>query len=196
MHVLWTGSSQSVYGWVSKLHWRNALCLFGPSMGYGGGACGPSVAPMRGHFGNGLPIGAKPYFFGANALIFRRIDDYNRPLSINDATGAAVLSTRDAQLSTMGGIELMAGRYFNCGKNAIVASYWGLYPENEMVAITDAGGGYRSMMFRPWAGPNPATGEFQLQMGPAPDTATNPDLYDVYDTATNHRLRRSSTLTT
>lgn len=163
-----------------------------PSMGYAGGACGPSVAPMRGHFAQGLPPGAKPYFFGANALIFRRIDDYNRTLSINDATGAAALSTRDAQLGTMGGIELMAGRYFNCGKNAIVASYWGLYPENEMVAITDAAGGYRSVLFRPWVGPAPTTGEFQLQMAAAPNTATDPDLYNVYDTATSHRLRRSS----
>lgn len=164
-----------------------------PSVGYGScNSCGPSVVPHARAFGNGLPPGAKPYFFGANALIFRRIDDYNRLLSVNDTTGAGILYTQDAKLGTMAGFELMGGRYFNCGKNAIAVSYWGLFPESQSTTVVDGGNGVRSRLWRPWVGPNPNTGEYQLQMAPAANVATDPDIYNVYDTATTHYLTRSS----
>lgn len=146
---------------------------------------------MRGYM-NGLPPGAKPYFFGASALIFRRIDDYNRLLSVNDTAGAGVLYTQDSKLGTMAGVELMGGRYFNCGKNAIAVSYWGLFPGSQTTTIVDGGNGLRSRVWRPWAGPNPNTGEYQLQMNPAADPVNDPDVYNVYDTATTHVLKRSS----
>ncbi len=36
----------------------------------------------------------------------------------------------------MPGFEVFLGRYFNCGRNAITASYWGLFPEDEMATVT------------------------------------------------------------
>lgn len=171
-----------------------------PSIGWGDqGNCGPACGAGHrgiGHFGGGMltmPEAAKPWFFGGGVLIFRRIDDYNRLLSEDDS-GMPILYTEDAALGTMGGFEVMGGRYFNCGKNAIMASYWGLFPENEMVSVFDGADGIRSSIFRPWAGPDPFTGEFQLNMtgGATGDPLTDEDVYGLYDTASAHRLRRSS----
>ncbi|MBX3422362.1 MAG: hypothetical protein KF752_12485 [Pirellulaceae bacterium] len=154
----------------------------GSFMGHGFGAgCGLG----------GMPCGAKPWFAGGSVLIFRRIDDHNRLLSVDDS-GAGVLYTQDAQLGTMAGFETMAGRYFNCGRNAIAVSYWGLFPETQSVAVYDDGGGLRSSLFRPWGGPDPWTGEYQWQAGPVADDTTDPDVYGLYDTADTHQLRRSS----
>lgn len=174
-----------------------------PYCAQGNGSCGNAGGRHfgGGHFGArhaagsffGLPEAAKPWFFGGGVLIFRRIDDYNRLLSEDDA-GMPILYTGDAALSTMGGFELMGGRYFNCGKNAIMASYWGLFPQNEMVSVFDGAAGIRSSIFRPWAGPDPWTGEFQLNGTGTPvgDPTTDEDIYSLYDTASAHRLRRSS----
>ncbi len=172
-----------------------------PSVGWGDcGGCQPSHFG-GGHFGKhhalgnfaALPEAAKPWFFGGGVLIFRRVDDYNRLLSVDDAD-MPILYTGDAAMQTMGGFEVMGGRYFNCGKNAIMASYWGLFPENEMVSTFDGGAGIRSSIFRPWGGPDPWTGEFQLNQtgNPVGDPTSDSDIYDLYDTASGHRLRRSS----
>jgi Putative beta barrel porin-7 (BBP7) len=160
-----------------------------PSIGSSYG-CEPGYAAAAGRqrrLGNGLPTGAKPYFFGAGVLIFRRIDDYNRELSHSDATGAGILSTRDAAMRTSGGVEFMFGRYFNCGKNAISASYWGIFPEDQMVARTGAAGDYRPTIFRPVASP-----EYQMPVAPAAAPGTDSEIYTLYDDATTHRLRRSN----
>lgn len=167
-----------------------------PSIGWGDQCgCQPEThgaGRHRGHF-FALPEAAKPWFFGGGVLIFRRVDDYNRLLSVDDAD-MPILYTEDAALGTMAGFEVMGGRYFNCGKNAIMASYWGLFPENEMVSVFDGGAGVRSVLWRPWAGPDPWTGEYQLNMTGTPmgDSTTDQDVYDLYDMASAHRLRRSS----
>jgi Putative beta barrel porin-7 (BBP7) len=183
------------YGYSAAPGYGSNYAYSAPSVGWGDGH-------SRGHGGfahrgprlaNGLPPGAKPYFFGAGVLIFRRIDDNNKLLSESDA-GGGVLYTGDAKNPTMGGISFLAGRYFNCGKNAIVASYWGLYPESREAGVSNgaAPGSYRSSIFRPWSALDASMSEFQLQEGPAANVGTDPHIYTLYDDATTHRLTRSS----
>ncbi len=94
----------------------------------------------------GLPTGAKPWFFGASALIFNRVDNNNISLSFLDGSYATdVITSRDARMRATGGVEGTVGRYFNCGKNAIQATYWGLYPTEQMVYRSAAvAGDYQS----------------------------------------------------
>lgn len=84
---------------------------FGGGNGFDGG--------VGGQLFGGLPVGAKPWFFGAGFMRFNRIDDHKRPLSLRDSNNLDVLSTGDAQMNAMNGFEIMGGRYFNSGKNAI-----------------------------------------------------------------------------
>ncbi len=118
---------------------------------YGQASCGPQAyAPgfgagiggyARGACFTGMPVGAKPYFGGGSLLLFHRVDDDNVNLVYDtNMPDRNVLGTRDARSGVMPGFEVFLGRYFNCGRNAITASYWGLYPENQMASITTEGG--------------------------------------------------------
>lgn len=120
-------------------------------------SCGPSpmmVGPSYaggygGHGGgkfSGLPYGAKPWFFGAGALLFNRIDNHNVGLSFLDSDyGPNIISTRDARMPMSAGVEATVGRYFNCGRNAIQATYWGLYPSEQSVyRLADMPGNYET----------------------------------------------------
>ncbi len=110
------------------------------------GSCGPQGCLSglgsrlggytRGAFFTGMPVGSKPYFGGVNILLFHRVDNDNVNLvyDTNEADGN-VLGTRDARSGLMPGFELFLGRYFNCGRNAITASYWGLFPDDEMATV-------------------------------------------------------------
>jgi hypothetical protein len=131
----------------------------------------------------GLPVGAKPWFFGAGFLRFNRIDDHKRPLSLNDFNNQDVLTTGDAQMNAMNGFEVMGGRYFNCGKNAIQASYWGLFPDEESVTVSAPGMVFRSRIL--------GIGDADAGVDPM-GAAGMYDVYDWYDDAASHRLTRSS----
>jgi opacity protein-like surface antigen len=145
-----------------------------------------------GHFG-GVPAAAKPWFFGGGVLIFQRIDDFNRRLSVDDA-GDPILYTGDARNRTMAGFEVMGGRYFNGGRNALAVSYWGLFPETQAYSVFDGGGGLNTVIFRPWDGTDPWTGEFQLdQTGTGlGDPTADSDIAGLYNSASGHRVRRNS----
>ena len=129
---------------------------------------------------------ASHWFGGVNALVFKQVDGQKVRLT-NDSTNPtdAALSTRDARPNTIGGVQFMIGKYFNCGKSALTASYWGLYPsEREVVITPGAGGNLRSEL--------PFT---DLGPGGAPATLhgiTMPgqNVYDWYDGAAAHRLVR------
>ncbi len=76
----------------------------------------------------------KPWIFGANALIFDRIDNEYVRLSSRFIAGGGpgnnvptTLSTFDARMGHAAGFEVFGGRYFGCGKYAIIGSYWGLF---------------------------------------------------------------------
>ncbi len=99
---------------------------------YGGGFGGGALAGIGLGGRAGLPTGAKPWFFGAGALIFNRIDNHNVPLSFrDDSYNTDIITSQSARMGVTGGFEASIGRYFNCGKNAIQASYWGLYPTEQ-----------------------------------------------------------------
>ncbi len=168
----------------------------GYGMGYAAPACGASgcgvsgCGPMgfggRAGFGQslfgGLPCGAKPYFGGFNALIFRRIDNPDYQLTYNvNAPDGNFLGTRDAAFGTMGGIDGFVGRYFNCGRNAFTLGYWGLFPDDESAMVTTAGGADLRSRYH-FNGLNmPAIGIY------APDS-----VYNWYDDAVEHRILRTS----
>ncbi len=128
---------------------------------------------MRGR--GGLP--GKAFFAGGSALLMTRVDDHNVALTYNTAMPSEnILGTRDARQYDLNGFEVFGGRYFNCGKNAILFNYWGLYPEDRSTQITSAGApsSYRSRY--------PFTG---IEM----PTQT---VYDWYDGARSHRITRGS----
>ena len=153
---------------------------------YGGQACGPVYAAPGvgggfGHFGGGRLAGltavpGKAYFAGGGALLFRRVDDRNVGLTYDTAMPSEnALTTRDARQVHLPGFEVFAGRYLNCGRNAIVLNYWGLFPEEEMATIVQGGpGSYRSRMLF-----NGVTMPLQ-------------NVYDWYDAAVSHQVTRSS----
>lgn len=99
-------------------------------------SCGPAIASPN------------PWIFGAGALIFTRFDDEHvRLTSDPDMPTNPLLSTSDAAMQATGGFQLSAGRYFGCGKYAIVGSYWGVFSNPQMASVTDpgavgVGGGY------------------------------------------------------
>ncbi len=163
----------------------NAPSVFngGFAQGHGGGF-GNQFGGGQGQLFNGLPSGAKPWFFGGGFLRYNRIDDHKRQLSLRDSNNMNVLNTGDAQMNAMNGFEIMGGRYFNCGKNAIQASYWGLFPDSEMVTISEPGGAYRSRIL--------GTGDVFLNVAPDGMPSPNYDAYAWYDGAVAHRLERSS----
>ncbi|MFK7737941.1 MAG: hypothetical protein AB8B50_18060 [Pirellulaceae bacterium] len=144
----------------------------------------PMPVAQNSHVGlGGLPTGAKPWFFGTSGLVFNRVDSKNIPLSFTDAGYSPdILTTRDARMSAAAGFEGTIGRYFNCGKNALAVSYWGVFPSDQTVTRANStAGGYRSRI--------PFT---YLTMAGTPAAPTTPyPVYDWYDAAFTHQLTRS-----
>lgn len=143
---------------------------------------GQFMGAARQSFFTGMPVGAKPYFGGANVLIFQRIDDDNRELTYNvNMPTDNFLGTRDARFGTMGGFEVFLGRYFNCGRNAISAGYWGLYPDDETATVTTAGGADLRSRYH-----------FNGMMMPAVGIYPQDTVYNWYDLAVANRIVRTS----
>ncbi len=44
-------------------------------------------------------------------------------------------------MGTSGGFQVFGGRYFGCGRYALMGTFWGLYPSDESVMILDPAGG-------------------------------------------------------
>jgi hypothetical protein len=164
----------------------------------GGEYCGPECndQEMGGYFKPRFNVGgvpASPWFFGGGVLIFQRVDDFSRVLSVDD-DGVTMLTTADARNRTMAGFEVMGGRYFNNGRNALAVSYWGLFPETQAHSVFEGGNGLNSAIFRSWDGIDPWTGDFQLdQTGTGTgDPTTDNDIGMLYGAASGHRIRRNS----
>lgn len=151
------------------------------------GACGMQYAGSQGggHHAFGLPQGASPWFFGGGALLFHRVDDGDVPLSFTDADyNNDVLTTRQARMPLSGGFEGTVGRYFNCGRNAIQATYWGLYPQEQTeLRSRPANGEYASRI--PFG--------FMTMSGTPNVPGTPYPVASWFDNAFAHELRRSST---
>jgi hypothetical protein len=151
----------------------------------GGFGFGHGLAGRHHQHWAGLPGGAKPWFFGANYLNFHRIDDKSRPLSLRTADSWDMLSTGDARHGSISGFQLMGGRYFNCGRNAVQVVYWGLYPENETAHISMPGGVYRTRIL--------GMGDVSIDYNPGiPGPMPGYDVYDWFDGAQAHYVNRSS----
>lgn len=144
----------------------------GGSSVYGDASCGaPSLS-----CGPTL-VAPKPWFFGAGALFFNRVDDHDVRLTYDSNMPTPdYLSTDDARIGLMPGFEITGGRYFHCGQYAIAGTYWGLFPGSEEVSVMPpVGGNFRPNM----------PGMQDLDM-------PGQSVYDWYDGAAEHRLIRNS----
>lgn len=155
-----------------------------------GGTVGP-----QGFRGIGTRLG-KPMRFGGNAshwfggvtgLAFNRIDDQKVRLSNNSNMPTdPFLRTSDARVGTAGGVQFTLGKYFNCGRNAIAMTYWGLFPDENSLTVTQgAGGNLRSEL--PFTTLGPGGGAATLHGLTMPGD----NVYDWYDGAAAHRIRRN-----
>lgn len=147
------------------------------------GACGEAVYPnvlgpmTPGWMASRTAVPGKAYFAGGGALLFRRVDDHNVALSYNTAMPSEnTLGTGDARQTRLPGFEVFLGRYFNCGRNAVVASYWGLFPDSETATIQ--------------AGAYPSSYRSRYQFNGINMPSQN--AYDWYDGSISHRITRSS----
>lgn len=153
---------------------------YGPSYGAADysdySSCGSSAAALTPSV-----VSPSPWIFGASGLLFNRIDDSSRRLASSGSTG--VIDTSAARMSASGGFQGSLGRYFGCGRYAIVGSYWGVYSNPE------------ERLYTPGAGSSIRTDlpvdplNFGVLSGPAvpswygaymPGASPRP-LYDVYD---------------
>ena len=143
--------------------------------------CGP--APVSSYNCGPAPV-AKQWFATADVLLFNRVDTKNKPLSFNDSIYAPnVLTTGHSRHRLAAGFQTTIGRYFNCGRNAIALSYWGLFPETQTTTQASATAGtFRSRI--------PYT--YMTLAGTPVAPATPYSVYDWYDNAYTHTLQRSS----
>ncbi|MCU0707681.1 MAG: hypothetical protein MUF23_05270, partial [Pirellula sp.] len=82
-----------------------------------------------------------PWIFGANALVFDRLDRDCMPLTYNSNDPTfPILCTQLVDMPTTGGFELFGGRYFGCGRYAVIGSYWGVFSPQQHASITPSAG--------------------------------------------------------
>ena len=172
-----------------------------PNYGYGAASscysepamsCGPSI------------VSPNKWIFGANALIFNRLDnDYVR-LTTNTQDGANLspapnpyvqnfLSTSDANMNTTGGVQFNVGRYFCDGRYAMMGTFWGIFsnPQSATILATDqVNGNLRSNLPINLRGPGGGW-QYGIDMPVATYPAgAGPAVYDWYDGAAAHRILR------
>ena len=96
-------------------------CYAQPAMSYGPSISSPS-----------------PWIFGASGLLFNRVDNERVRLATNSYNNPNLdpaLSTADARMQASGGFQTSVGRYFGCGRYAMVGSYWGIYSNPQSVTV-------------------------------------------------------------
>ncbi|XZE32976.1 hypothetical protein SH501x_003747 [Pirellulaceae bacterium SH501] len=175
-----------------SLHGANSS-LLGPS--YGDLSIGDSCAPSNGCYeptqcAAPSVVAPNPWIFGASALIFTRVDDTPvRLTSDSNMPTYPLLSTGDARMRTSGGVQGSVGRYFGCGRFALVGTYWGIYDDEQSMVITPPpGGNLRSDL--PFTLRRP--GDTAIPGSPYGVTMPGQSVYDWYDMAAAHRIRRDS----
>ena len=147
-------------------------------------SCAPSVLSIN------------PWIFGASGLIFNRLDNEYVQLTTNTQDGAnaspmpnpyaqSFLSTSNANMNATGGVQLSAGRYFCCGRYAIIGTYWGVFsnPQSATILASDqTNGNLRSNLPLTLRGPSGAW-QYGIRM-------PGQTVYDWYDGAFAHRILR------
>jgi hypothetical protein len=143
-------------------------CYAQPTM-----TCGPSITSPS------------PWIFGASGLLFNRVDNqYVRLTSDSNNPDNAYLSTADARMQATGGFQVSAGRYFGCGRYALVGSYWGIFSNPQTAGVTTpAGGNLRSNLPFTLRGPGAGSVPYGIEM-------PGQNVYDWYDGGFAHRLVR------
>lgn len=79
-------------------------------------------------------VSPSPWIFGASGLLFNRVDDSSRRLASNGDTG--IINTSAARMRASGGFQGSVGRYFGCGRYALVGSYWGIFGDEQVRLYT------------------------------------------------------------
>lgn len=85
------------------------------------------------------PARAQNWFAAGSGLIMTR--DHGDHYNFSYGTLAEEdqrTNTRDAAMDWSGGFDVRLGRYFNCGRNAIEAVYWGISPERQSTQTVSA----------------------------------------------------------
>ena len=153
-------------------------------------ACGPSCGPAICARPGIVPI--RKWFAGSSLLFLDFESDYNRRLVFPDAMPSnTMLETSMVDPGSQTGFETFVGRYFGCGKYALVGSYFFLNPGMESVTVQPpAAGDYRAAyplwdrLYIDRDNDNVAD-----DVGNLGDN-TDDHLYGVYDAATALRIRR------
>lgn len=158
----------------------------GPHQSFATEGCGEQVGSCSVNPYLARPVPVCPWIFGANALIFQRIDNDHVRLS-SDANNPRPphLSTSDANMPTAGGFELMAGRYFCGGQYAILGSFWSLQPSD--ASRTVYGGGTTGVDLYTDVPFNFTPGSSGVEHG---ITMPGNDAYFWYDNAQAHQIVR------
>lgn len=112
-----SGPAYPAYGgWLADSPYQAGGVYGGYDACGGYPVCGPVCAP---------PV----WFAGVYGLYMTHDNENHYRFSYDDAWESIQLTdSRDANPDLMGGVEVRAGRYFNCGLNAVEAVYWGLFP--------------------------------------------------------------------
>ena len=192
IHGVNVGSSPMVSSTPSYGYGAAESCYSQPAVSYA-----PSI------------VSPNPWIFGASGLLFNRLDNHSVRLTTNTSDGAnasplpnpytqSFLNTSDARMQTTGGVQLSAGRYFGCGRYAVIGSYWGIFsnPQSATILATDQiNGNLRSNLPISVRGPGGAW-QYGMQMpaGTYPvvgaSVPNGPAVYDWYDGAAAHRILR------
>jgi hypothetical protein len=127
------------------------------------------------------------WIFGASGLLFNRFDDhYVRLTSDSNMPDTGILSTESAAMRATGGVQFSVGRYFGCGRYALVGTYWGVFSNPQTAIVTTpVGGNLRSNLPFTLRGPGGASTPYGIEM-------PGQNVYDWYDGAYAHRVVRDS----
>lgn len=138
------------------------------------------------------PAPLRNWFAGTNLLFLDYEQEYDRRLVFPDAMPSDTnLRTSQVNPGSQVGFETFVGRYFACGKYAVMGSYFFLDPDREEFhATAAAAGNYRVAM--------PLWNRLYLDSDGdgTPDDfgvigdATDDNLYTAYDSALAYRIRR------
>ncbi|MFO0921000.1 MAG: BBP7 family outer membrane beta-barrel protein [Pirellulales bacterium] len=211
---VYQGADQTGMPMSSSMGGSCSSCNSGQASGYDysgmsyGSSCGTGACGQGYMGGCGLPMGqrwsmgcgtgmggcgmgcgpAMPRWFAGAGAIFMAQQD-GRYVALSNVGGVTALNTQEARLGTAPGVSANIGRYFNCGRNAIVGSYWGMFGDANQAVALDTGLRSSLNFGQPQALATPGVEYF--------NGTTTVDVYDIYNDdvttmVTAQRVRRDN----